>query len=47
MLIMPWRFTPTDLAKKAWLNWCAAQFPSTEVNFSFYRTASLEAVTAG
>ena len=43
-----WRglFYPTDLPKKAWLDWYALQFPSTEVNFSFYRTPSLEAVTA-
>jgi uncharacterized protein YecE (DUF72 family) len=43
-----WRgpFYPTDLPKKAWLDWYALQFPSAEVNFSFYRTPSLEAVTA-
>jgi uncharacterized protein YecE (DUF72 family) len=43
-----WRgpFYPTDVAKKGWLNWYAAQFPAAEVNFSFYRTPSLEAVTA-
>jgi len=43
-----WRgpFYPPGLAKKAWLNWYATQFPSAEVNFSFYRTPSLEAVAA-
>jgi len=41
-----WRgpFYPTDLTKKAWLNWYATQFSSAEVNLSFYRTPSLEAV---
>jgi len=43
-----WRgpFYPADLPKKVWLNWYATQFPAAEVNFSFYRTPSLEAVTA-
>ena len=43
-----WRgpFYPPELAKKDWLNWYATQFPSAEVNFSFYRTPSPEAVTA-
>jgi len=41
-----WRgpFYPEELAKKAWLNWYAAQFRTTEINGSFYRTPSLEAV---
>jgi uncharacterized protein YecE (DUF72 family) len=41
-----WRgpFYPKDVAKKDWLPWYAAQFATTEVNGSFYRTPSLEAV---
>jgi uncharacterized protein YecE (DUF72 family) len=41
-----WRgpFYPQDLPKKGWLRWYAAQFPTTEINGSFYRTPSLEAV---
>jgi len=39
------RFTPPS-GKKIWLNWYATQFQCAEVNFSFYRTPSLEAVTA-
>ncbi len=42
-----WRgpFYPEKLAKKDWLGFYAAQFPSTEINGSFYRTPSLAAVT--
>jgi uncharacterized protein YecE (DUF72 family) len=41
-----WRgpFYPRRLAKKDWLNWYGGRFASTEVNGSFYRTPSLEAV---
>src|SRR4051795_5989355 len=41
-----WRgpFYPQDVAKKNWLGWYSTQFSSTEVNGSFYRTPSLEAV---
>jgi uncharacterized protein YecE (DUF72 family) len=41
-----WRgpFYPEDVAKKRWLGWYAEQFPTTEINGSFYRTPSLEAV---
>jgi uncharacterized protein YecE (DUF72 family) len=41
-----WRgpFYPMDIPKKDWLIWYASQFPSTEINGSFYRTPSLEAV---
>jgi uncharacterized protein YecE (DUF72 family) len=43
-----WRgpFYPRDVPKKRWLNWYGEQFCSTEVNGSFYRTPSLEAVRA-
>jgi uncharacterized protein YecE (DUF72 family) len=43
-----WRgpFYPRDVAKKDWLAWYGTQFPSTEINGSFYRTPSLEAVRA-
>jgi uncharacterized protein YecE (DUF72 family) len=43
-----WRgpFYPKDVSKKHWLRWYGEQFPSTEVNGSFYRTPSLEAVKA-
>jgi uncharacterized protein YecE (DUF72 family) len=34
------------MAKKSWLVWYASQFPTTEINGSFYRTPSLEAVAA-
>ena len=35
-----WRgpFYPTDLTKTKWLCWYASQFPTTEINGSFYRT---------
>src|SRR5258708_20658969 len=43
-----WRgpFYPNDVPKKRWLNWYSEQFATTEVNGSFYRTPSLEAVRA-
>jgi uncharacterized protein YecE (DUF72 family) len=43
-----WRglFYPRDVAKKRWLAWYAEQFSTTEINGSFYRTPSLEAVKA-
>ena len=43
-----WRgpFYPDDVPKRRWLSWYATQFPTTEVNGSFYRTPSLEAVQA-
>jgi uncharacterized protein YecE (DUF72 family) len=41
-----WRgpFYPRDVPKKHWLSWYGSRFPTTEVNGSFYRTPSLEAV---
>jgi uncharacterized protein YecE (DUF72 family) len=41
-----WRgpFYPTSIAKRDWLRFYATQFPTTEINGSFYRTPSLEAV---
>ena len=41
-----WRgpFYPLDVAKTKWLCWYAGQFPTTEINGSFYRTPSLKAV---
>jgi uncharacterized protein YecE (DUF72 family) len=43
-----WRgsFYPEDVPKKRWLTWYASQFSTTEINGSFYRTPSLEAVRA-
>jgi uncharacterized protein YecE (DUF72 family) len=43
-----WRgpFYPEEVAKKDWLAWYATQFGTTEINGSFYRTPSLEAVKA-
>jgi uncharacterized protein YecE (DUF72 family) len=43
-----WRgsFYPTGVPRKDWLSWCAGRFATTEVNGSFYRTPSLEAVRA-
>lgn len=43
-----WRgpFYPKDCAKKNWLSFYGEQFQTTEVNGSFYRTPSLEAVKA-
>ena len=40
------RFYPKDVAQKDWLAWYAEQFGSTEINGSFYRTPTLEAVQA-
>jgi uncharacterized protein YecE (DUF72 family) len=41
-----WRgsFYPDDEPKKNWLSWYSTQFSTTEINGSFYRTPSLEAV---
>jgi uncharacterized protein YecE (DUF72 family) len=41
-----WRgpFYPEDVRKKDWLAFYGTQFPTTEINGSFYRTPSLEAV---
>ncbi|HEY3393595.1 MAG TPA: DUF72 domain-containing protein [Lacipirellulaceae bacterium] len=43
-----WRgpFYPKEVPKKRWLAWYAQQFATTEINGSFYRTPSLEAVQA-
>ena len=43
-----WRgpFYPNDVPKKDWLRWYATQFSATEINGSFYRTPSLDAVKA-
>ena len=43
-----WRgdFYPDELAAKNWLRWYAGRFPTSEINGSFYRTPSLEAVRA-
>ena len=43
-----WRgpFYPEEAPKKRWLQWYATQFSATEINGSFYRTPSLEAVQA-
>jgi uncharacterized protein YecE (DUF72 family) len=43
-----WRgpFYPPDIPKKKWLSFYGTQFPTTEINGSFYRTPSLEAVAA-
>jgi uncharacterized protein YecE (DUF72 family) len=43
-----WRgpFYPEEVRKKDWLAWYATQFPTTEINGSFYRTPSLEAARA-
>jgi uncharacterized protein YecE (DUF72 family) len=43
-----WRdsFYPNELPTKQWLHWYASQFSTTEINSSFYRTPSLEAVRA-
>jgi uncharacterized protein YecE (DUF72 family) len=38
------RFYPEHIPRKDWLSWYAQQFPTTEVNGSFYRTPSCEAV---
>lgn len=41
-----WRgpFYPKDVPKTRWLAWYATQFATAEINGSFYRTPSLEAV---
>lgn len=41
-----WRgpFYPADVPKKRWLGWYATKFATAEINGSFYRTPSLEAV---
>jgi uncharacterized protein YecE (DUF72 family) len=39
-------FYPTEVPKKQWLNWYSSQFRTVEINGSFYRTPSLEAVAA-
>ena len=43
-----WRgsFYPAEMPAKNWLRFYAEQFPTTEINGSFYRTPSLEAVKA-
>jgi len=43
-----WRgsFYPDEEPKKNWLTWYSSQFNSTEINGSFYRTPSHEAVQA-
>ena len=43
-----WRgpFYPKDVPKKEWLAWYGGQFLTAEINGSFYRTPSLEAVRA-
>ena len=38
------RFYPADVAKHDWLAWYASKLASTEINGSFYRTPSEEAV---
>ena len=38
------RFYLETLRKSDWLTWYAGQFPTTEINGSFYRTPSLDAV---
>lgn len=40
------RFYPEDMAQRDWLSWYVKSFVATEVNASFYRTPSLEAVAA-
>jgi uncharacterized protein YecE (DUF72 family) len=41
-----WRgpFYPREIARKDWLEWYGTRFTTTEINGSFYRTPSLEAV---
>ncbi|HEY4310820.1 MAG TPA: DUF72 domain-containing protein [Pirellulales bacterium] len=43
-----WRgsFFPSDIPVKRWFGWYATQFRSTEINGSFYRTPTLDAVQA-
>ena len=40
------RFYPEDLPHRDWLSWYTRHFIATEVNASFYRTPSLDAVAA-
>jgi uncharacterized protein YecE (DUF72 family) len=40
------RFYPADVPRKKWLEWYATRFASSEINGSFYRTPSEEAVQA-
>src|ERR1044072_1294525 len=37
-------FYPLEIPKRRWLNWYATHFCCTEINPSFYRTPSIEAV---
>jgi len=41
-----WRgpFYPDNVPKRAWLEWYATRFATTEINGSFYRTPTVEAV---
>jgi uncharacterized protein YecE (DUF72 family) len=41
-----WRgpFYPRETVKRLWLSYYATQFPTTEINASFYRTPTLETV---
>src|SRR5688572_9004901 len=43
-----WRgmFYPADVPKRLWLRWYSGRFSTAEINGSFYRTPSLEAVKA-
>jgi uncharacterized protein YecE (DUF72 family) len=43
-----WRgsFYPAEIPKRQWLRWYSEHFQTTEINGSFYRTPSIEAVTA-
>ena len=43
-----WResFYPADVPMRLWLKWYAEQFSTTEINGSFYRTPTLDAVRA-
>ena len=38
------RFYPEEIPRKDWLSWYAQLFDTTEINGSFYRTPSCEAV---
>jgi uncharacterized protein YecE (DUF72 family) len=38
------RFYPPEVLRKNWLPWYGSRFATTEINGSFYRTPSLEAV---
>lgn len=38
------RFYPEHVPRKDWLDWYATQFATAEINGSFYRTPSIEAV---